>query len=205
MPNDDLLSTIKADVPTATVARPVSPHYRPLEWGRNEPDPDPDDEITADGDDWTYRIAPIISDEESVIGYRVSGGDYESGSDLGTELIDGARGERTLEGAKAAAEEDYASRYVEVEGLLHNTLDGYEDESGNRTHVNKQGRVVCPVSVPGLTEVKIVVTLVDEADSYDAVNSQLTLCLRTLIRCDGDPGLLVENIEFYIARYTGGQ
>lgn len=104
---------------------PVSPHYAALEW---EPDTDyldGDDGLAAEGDDWRYTIHPVHGADDEVIGYRVSGGDYESGSEFGSSLVGGKIGELTLVEAKAAAARDYASRYREAEGFLDGLLDDW--------------------------------------------------------------------------------
>ncbi|MBX9918561.1 MAG: hypothetical protein K2Y33_01830 [Mycolicibacterium frederiksbergense] len=179
---------------------PVSPHYSPLEWLNDEWNMDYEDAIAATGDDWTYQIWPVHSDSGSVMGYRVHGGDPESGCDLGSALIDGERGEVNLEDAKATAQTDYASRYCEAEDFLNRVLGVASDDDGPLAHYNEQGRIVCRVDVPGMDEVEVVATLKDEFDDFDPDNRTVTVCLRTLMRNGGDCSLLLEVIDFEIHR-----
>lgn len=179
---------------------PVSPCYSPLEWDDDTSNLDVGDAIAAQSDDWQYNIWPVTGEGDEIIGYRVSGGDYESGSDLGSSLIDGAPGELTLDAAKSTAQAHYASRYCEAEEFLNGLLDGLEDDDGPLTRHNEQGRSMCRVDPPGIDEVEVVATLRDEHDDYDVHDRQVTVCLRTLLSCNGDGAQLLEVIDFIIRR-----
>jgi len=175
---------------------PVSPHDAPLEW---EPDTDyldGDDGLAAEGDDWRYTIHPVHGTDDEVIGYRVSGGDYESGSEFGSALVGGKVGELTLVEAKAAAAKDYASRYCEAEGFLDGLLDDWEDDDGPLTRQNDQGHLVCRVDLPGLEEVEVVATLRDY-DGYSSSGQRVSLSLRTILSYsyNGDPGGLLDQVR----------
>jgi hypothetical protein len=173
---------------------PVSPHYSPLEWHEDSSNLDDEEAIAAESDDWVYHIWPVRAGDGAVIGYRVSGGDYESGDDFGSSLIDGKPGERTLQKAKAAAQANYASRYREADEFLDALLGHLEDEDGPRTRRNGQGRIMCRVDEPGIDEVEVVASLRDGFDDYDAV------CVRTLLACGGDGSLLLEAVCDMIRR-----
>lgn len=173
---------------------PVSSNYAPLDWGED----DDIDELSAWSDDWTYSITAVRRDDDAIIGYRISGGDIESGDDLGSLLIEGERGERTLEEAKASAQADYAGRYREADQFLDDLLGDWEDDDGNpMTRRTDQGRIVCRVNEPGIDEVEVVSTLVDYGDGYDAKSRIVSVCLRTLLSFShhGDPGGLVDDIH----------
>ncbi|WP_197379983.1 hypothetical protein [Mycolicibacterium mengxianglii] len=172
---------------------PVSSNYAPLEWGEG----DDVDELSAWSDDWTYSITAVRRDDDTIIGYRISGGDVESGDDFGSSLIDGERGERTLEEAKAAAQADYSGRYREADQFLDDLLGDWEDDGNPMTRRNDQGRIVCRVDEPGIDEVEVVSTLVDYGDGYDAKSRIVSVCLRTLLSFshNGDSYGLVDDIH----------
>ena len=184
----------------AAIETPVSPYYRPLMWDQDFDNYDDDDAIAAQGDDWTYRSCPVRGDDDEVIGYRVSGGDWESGDEFGSSLIGGDLGELTLAKAKAAALAHYASRYLEADQFLDDLLGDYEDDDGRRTRRNDQGRIVCRVDLPGVDEVEVVATLGDCRDGYDPNNRRVTLCLRTILACNGDRSLALDQLGRIIGR-----
>lgn len=97
---------------------PVAANYSPLQWDADRDSLEEDEALTAQGDDWRYEISPICGDFGEVLGYRVSGGDIDSGDQFGSSLINGEIGELTVAQAKAFAEANYADRYLEAEGLL---------------------------------------------------------------------------------------
>lgn len=178
---------------------PVSPYYTPLEWQPDTDNLDDDDALAAAGEDWMYRIAPVRGQHDDIIGYRVSGGDYESGDQFGSAQIGGEIGELTLEMAKAAANADYLSRYLEAEGFLDGLLDDWDDDDdeGPRTRRDAQGRIVCRVDEPGLDEVEVVATLRDYGDGYDAADRSVAVCVRTLLSYSytGDRDALLDEIH----------
>jgi hypothetical protein len=159
---------------------PISPHYAPLEWDRDVDHLDGDDSIEARGDDWQYTISPVCGSDQEVIGFRVSGGDYETGDEFGSSLIGGRVGELTLAKAKAAADADYASRYREAEQFLDDLLDDWDDDDYRpRTRRNDSGRIVCRVDSPDVEEVEVVATLGDS--KYNVGGLSLALSLRTIL------------------------
>lgn len=98
---------------------PMAANYRPLEWSSDQNSLDAEQCLVAHGDDWTYRISPILGWDDEVIGYRIAGGDIESGEEgLGSSLIGGEPGELSLAKARAVAETNYAARYREAEVSL---------------------------------------------------------------------------------------
>lgn len=184
----------------AAQAAPVSPHYRQLQWVADDRDTD-DDGLIAEGDDWTYSIGPVRQGADEVIGYRVSGGNNESGTTkFGSSLVGGMPGELTLEKAKAVAQQDYSSRYLEADRFLDGLLCDLADDDGPRTRRNDRGRIMCRIDDPGIDEVEVVSTLEDYGDGYDAVNRRVTICLRTLMICNSDPGVLLEVVDHILRR-----
>ncbi|WP_131813705.1 hypothetical protein [Mycolicibacterium fortuitum] len=181
----------------AANAVPVTWHYAPLVWGQDTDCLDEDVVWEAEGDDWRYTIDLVQGSDGAIIGYHVSGGDYESGDQIGSVQIDGKRGELTLDKAKAAADANYASRYCEAEQFLDELLDDWEDDDGVRTHRNEQGRIVCPMNELGVDEVEVVVTLSDYGDGYDPASRSVTVSLRTVLSfsANGDPGGLVDDLR----------
>jgi hypothetical protein len=186
---------------------PVSPYYAPLWWQPDADNLDDDRSVAAQGEDWTYRIDPIRGEGDEIIGYRISGGDYESGAEFGSARIDGEIGELTMAKAMVAADADYASRYLEAEGFLDGLLDDWDDDDdeGPRTWRNAQGRIVCRVDEPGLDEVEVVATLQDYGDGYDATDRIVAVCLRTLLSYSytGDRDALLDEIHRLIRFETG--
>ena len=161
----------------------LAPNYSQLVWGGDLESLDEDDVLKAQGDDWTYEISPICGDGGEVRGYRVSGGDIDSGDAFGSSMIGGEIGELTLAKAKTAAEAHYAARYLEVEALLAGLV-GRDD----------QGKLVCQVDEPGVDKVEVVASLRDEADYYDG-RGRVTVCLRTILSCGGDRGVLLDELH----------
>jgi len=152
-------------------AEPVSPFYEPLKWSSDELI-DQDDRIEAEGDDWTYEIW-TVTDDDGEIRYQIRGGDMEESEDIGWR--------DTLRGAKAAAQANYAARYLEVEKMLFDVVSSYEDDYGNPlTRRDEQGRLFCRVEKLG-GEIEIVATLVDYGDSFDAAAHRWTVCLRSVL------------------------
>lgn len=190
------VSAVDEEHGSATMVTPVSPHYAPLEWDGDAVDPDEDDGIVAQGADWRYAIHPVCGTDGVVIGYRVWGGDYESGEEFGSSLIGGEPGELTIVNAKAAASADYRSRYLEAEHFLDNLLDDWNDDDGPRTRRNDQGRIVCRVDEPGITEVEVVATLRDY-DGYDASGRIVAVSLKTILSFtyNGDRNSLLDELR----------
>jgi hypothetical protein len=191
----DVTSLLFGAVASTAGDQPISPHYAPLEWDRDTDYLDGDDCIEAQGDDWRYTISPVRGNNDEVIGFQVSGGDYETGDEFGSSLIGGRVGEPTLIKAKAAAAEDYASRYREAEQFLDDLLDDWDDDDDRpRTRRNDRGRIVCRVDEPGIEEVEVVATLRDY-DGYNPGGRSVALSLRAILRYsyNGDrDGLLDE-------------
>ena len=198
-----VVSAVGEEHGSAARQTPVSPHYAPLEWERDTDYLDGDDGIAAEGDDWRYTIYPVHGTDDEVIGYRVSGGDYESGDEFGSSLVGGKVGELTLAKAKAAAAADYASRYCEAEGFLDGLIDDWDDDDGPRTRRNDQGRIVCRVDEPGIEEVEVVATLADY-DRYYASGRSVALSLRTILsfNYNGDRDALLDELRRLIRRDT---
>lgn len=183
---------------------PVSPFYAPLRWDPDADNFDDDDALAANGEDWTYRIAPVRGKDDDIIGYRVSGGDYESSDEFGSALVGGEIGELTLDKAKAAADAGYASRFREAEGFLDGLLSDWDDDDGPRIRRNEHGRIVCQIDEPGLDEVEIVATLRDYGDGYDANGRTVSVCLRTLLSYsyNGDRDGLLDEVRRLIQLET---
>lgn len=186
---------------------PVSWHFAPLVWVHDADYFDGDDALEAAGDDWQYKIHPVHESAGGIIGYQVSGGDYESSDQIGSAEVGGKRGELSLTGAKAAAEANYASRYCEAERFLDDLLDAWGDEYGPRTYRNEQGRIVCRVDESGIDEVEVVVSLRDYADGYDAARRSASVSLRTVLSFShhGDPGGLVDDLRRLIRLESRGR
>lgn len=174
------------------IEEPVSPHYGQLRWHIDEWNSDDEDAIVAETDDWSYHVWAVRGDDETVIGYRVDGGDNESGDEFGSLVIEGQAAEAALDEAKTAAQANYAFRYREAEGFLDELLDDFVDDSGPRTHRNEQGRIICRVDDLSVDEVEVVATLRDYFDDYDPPARRVTVCLRTVLSCGGDRSLLLE-------------
>lgn len=193
---------VRATAEEAQGSAPTSPHYGPLEWGPDADYLDGDDGIAAEGEDWRYTIHPVRGMDDEVIGYRVSGGDCETGSEFGSALVGGSVGELTVVEAKMAAANDYASRYCEAEGFLDGLLDDWEDDDGPLSRRNPQGRIVCRVDEPGLKEVEVVATLQDYGDEYDAADQRVTVSLRTILgyNHNGDRDALLDEVRGLIRR-----
>ncbi|WP_158019429.1 hypothetical protein [Mycolicibacter sinensis] len=136
--------------------------------------------MEAKGDDWTYRICPVRGNGDHILGYLVSGSDYESGAEFGSSLIDGEPGELTLQGAKALAETDYADRYREAEGFLAGALEHWDGDNGPRYRRNEHGNILFQTDEP-VDEVEVVATLKDFFDDYDPDAGRVTVCLRTIL------------------------
>lgn len=183
---------------------PASPYYAPLEWNPDSDYLDADDGLAADGEDWRYTIEPIRDEDGHIVGYRVHGGDIDSGDELGSLKIDGQSGELTLEAAMAAANENYLDRYLEAETFLDDLLDGWEDEDGVLVRRNERGRLVCRVAEPGVEEVEVVATLRDYGEEYDADSRSVALCLRTILSFsnNGDREALVDDLRRIIRLET---
>jgi hypothetical protein len=152
----------------------------------------------------TDTPAELHDGRHDIVGYRVSGGDYESGDEFGSALIGGEIGESTLDKAKFAAEADYASRYREAEGFLDGLLADWDDDDGPRTRRNEKGRIECQIDEPGLEKVEVVATLRDYGDCYDANERSVSVCLRTLLShsSNGDREALVDEIRRLIRLET---
>jgi len=179
---------------------PESPHYVPLEWHQDVDNFDDDDAIAAEGDDWTYRICPVRGEADQVIGYRISGGDFESGDNVfGSSLIDGKPGERTLARAKAVADVDYAARYREADVLLNDALGGWEDDEGPRVHRNEHGYLVFRIDEP-VDEIEVVTTLRDHSADYDPDARRVTVCLRTILPWVSGYGDALEALRHIVRR-----
>ncbi|KGI66853.1 hypothetical protein EU78_04510 [Mycolicibacterium rufum] len=183
---------------------PLSPHYAPLQWESDADNLDDEDALAAASEDWTYRIAPIRGKGDHIIGYRVSGGDYESGDEFGSALVGGEVGELTLDRAKAVADANYAARFREAEGFLDGLLADWDDDDGPRTRRNEHGRLVCRIGESGLDEVEVVATLRDYGDGYDADGRSYSVCLRTLLSysSNGDREGLVDEVRRLISLET---
>lgn len=166
----------------------MASNYSPLQWDNDARSLMQGEVITAQSDDWTYEVSPICGDDDEVIGYRVTGGDFESGDRFGSSLIRGEIGEFTLSDAKAAAEANYAARYREAEDLLADLCE--RDE---------YGRLVCQLDETGVEKVGVVATLRDWGDRYNA-DGTVTICLRTILTCSGDPSVLRDEVR----RISGG-
>lgn len=176
---------------------PSSPCYAPLEWESDSEYLDGDDGLAAQGDDWRYTIHPVLDDEGATIGYRVSGGDFESGTtDFGTALVAGEIGELSIDSAKAVAEADYRTRHLEVQQFLTTLLDGYEDDDGVRTRRTDAGQILCRVNESGVDEVEVVASLSDW-DDYDPGSRVALLSLRTILISynNGDRDALLDEIR----------
>jgi len=186
---------------------PVSPYYAPLEWDQDADYLDGDDGLAAESDDWRYAIHPVHGKNDETIGYRVSGGDSESGAEFGSSLIGGKVGELTLDRAKDAAAADYASRYCEAEHFLHGLLDDWDDDDGPRTRRSDQGRIVCRVDESGVEEVEVVATLRDYGDHYDVGSRTVALSLRTILGYsdNGDREGLLDWLRSLIRREARGR
>ena len=161
----------------------LAANYSQLVWDSDAESLEEGDVLKAQGDDWTYEISPIYGDDGEVRGYRVSGGDIDSGDTFGSSMIDGEFGELTLAKAKTAAEAHYAARYLEAEALLEGLAE--RDE---------RGKLVCQVDESGVNKVEVVSTLRDEGDYYD-VRGRVTICLRTILSCGGDRGVLLDELR----------
>jgi hypothetical protein len=161
----------------------VAQNYSRLVWDDDSESLAEDDVLKAQGDDWTYEISPICGVDGDVRGYRVSGGDVDSGDAFGSSMIDGEIGELTLAEAKAVAETNYAARYLEAEVLLESLIER-----------DDQGKLVCRVDEPGLDKVEVVATLRDEGDFYDG-RGHVTVCLRTILSCGGDRSVLLDELR----------
>lgn len=192
-----LLSPADDDPARASGAAPVSPNYAPLQWEPDADNLDDDGALAAKSEDWTYRIVPVRGNDNEIIGYRVSGGDYESGDQFGTALIGGEIGELTLDKAKVAADANYAARYREAEEFLGSVFGDWDGDDGPRTWRNERGRIVCRIDEPGLDDVEIVATLRDYGDAYDAKHRRFSVCVRTLLSYSysGDRDALVDEMR----------
>lgn len=176
---------------------PSSPCYTPLEWEADGDYLDGDDGIAAQGDDWRYNIHPVHDDDGTTVGYRVSGGDFESGTtDFGTALVKGKIGELSIDKAKAVAEADYRTRHLEVEQFLTTLLDAYEDDDGVRTRRTDAGQFLCRVDESGVDEVEVAATLSDW-DGYDPGSRTAILSLRTILIYynNGDREALLDEVR----------
>ncbi len=154
-----------------------------LDWEWDEECPHCDGEkdtlaAQASGDDWIYCICPIRKDGGEIIGYRVSGGDVESGEMLSFFQPSGQLIKPTLAKAKATAEASYAERFAEVDGFLDAFLDKGQDDG---LHIWRDGAVFCQIDESDPDGIQVDVTLKDYGDSggYGAV----TLCFRTISGC----------------------
>jgi hypothetical protein len=145
----------------------------------------------------------VRGNNDEIIGFQVSGGDYESGADFGSKLIGGRIGELTLVKAKAAAAEDYASRYREAEQFLDELLDNWDDDDRPRTRRTDRGCLLCRVDEPSIEEVEVVATLRD-CDSYDVGGRSIALSLRTILSYsyNGDREGLLDELRRLIRRET---
>jgi len=165
-------------VTTHEDSQPASPHYQPLIWTGDETGEE-HLEIEAHGDDWTYTIRSV-TDGDEIIGYEIRGGDMEESDTIGSLNIDGERGERTLQDAKAAAQANYADRYLEAEDCLFRIVSGYEDDEGRPlARRGAQGRLFCRVEKLG-GEIEIAATLVDDGDFFDATAQHWAVCPRSI-------------------------
>lgn len=165
---------------SADAPEPTSPHYQPLVWSGDESDMD-ELEIEAHSDDWIYQIWSVNGENGELLGYQIRGGDVDESDNIGSLNIDGERGERTLEDAKAAAQANYAGRYCEAERLLFDAVSGYQDDDGHPlTRRDAAGRIFCRVELMG-GEVEIAATLSDYADSFDVTGRCWIVCLRSIL------------------------
>jgi hypothetical protein len=180
---------------------PGIPVLRGSRWNEDPNNFDNDDAIAAEGHDWTYHICPVRGENDEVIGYQVAGGDFESGDHhFGSSLVDGEPGELTLQKAKASAQANYASRYLEADKFLDGLLGDWEDDDGLRTRWNELGRIMCRVDELEIGEVEVVATLQDYGDGYNAGNCRVTVCLRTILSWESDPGGLLDELHQIIRR-----
>lgn len=202
---DGILTPADTDSQSVAGPAPVSPHYAPLQWEPDADNLDDDGALAAQSEDWTYRIVPVRGGDDDIIGYRVSGGDYESGDEFGSALVGGEIGEPTLEKAKLAADANYASRFREAEEFLDQLLGDWNDDEGQRTRRNERGRILYQVDEAGLDGVEVVATLRDYGDGYDADDRTVSVCLRTLLShsYNGDRDALVNEIRRLIGLDTG--
>jgi hypothetical protein len=171
-----------------------------LDWDWDEECPDCDrdeDALTAQwlDDDWTYHICPIRGDGGEIVGYRVSGGDAESGDMLGFLQSSGELVKPNLAEVKAAAEASYRERINEVDGFLDEFLDNGQDDG---LHIWRDGAVFCQIDESDPDGIQIDVTLKDYRDSggYGSV----TLCFRTISGCMGDRPALTEVVRELVGK-----
>jgi hypothetical protein len=186
------MSVRDVESPAGSPAEPAETGM--LDWELDEECPDcdgDDDALTAQAsdDDWTYHICPIRGDGGEIVGYRVSGGDTESGERLGFFQPGGELVKPTLAEAKAAAEASYAERFNEVDGFLDAFLDNGQDDG---LHIWRDGAVFCQIDESDPDGIQIDVTLKDYGDSGG--HGAVTLCFRTISGCF-DRHSLVEEVR----------
>jgi hypothetical protein len=175
-------------------AEPAAIQMLDWEWDEDCPDCDGDDDALtaqASDDDWTYHICPIRGVGGEIVGYRVTGGDAESGERLGFLQPSGELIKPTLAQAKSAAEASYAERFNEIGGFLDDFLDNGQNDG---LHIWRDGGTVfCQIDESDPDGIQIEVTLEDYGDSggYGAV----TLCFRTISGCMGDRRALVDEVR----------
>lgn len=175
-----------------------------LIWERDIDSIDADAILEAQGEDWRYAIYPALGPDGDTVGYHVTGGDNDSGDDIGSVIIHGKKGELTLAEAKAAAEANYADRVREAEQLLDDLLGDWDDD-GTQTRRSDDGRIICLANDLDIDGVESVVTLQDYVDTYDSATRRATVCLRTVLSYSdsGDAGGLVDFVRQLIRLDTG--
>lgn len=130
-----------------------------LDWA------DDDDGIFGDHDgvvvawfgDRTYYIWPERQGGAGIVGYRIMAGHFEGEHmPLGSLEIDGEPGERTIEGAKAAADAEAAALLNEQQLALVAVARKWTDDAGH-SRVRVDGtRVFCRIGTTTYAEIELI-------------------------------------------------